>query len=74
VPRSRGTIKKAPEIFRGFKKLPRTDPVEVHPVAFQQFASISRMDASKIKKEASTGDHNCFERTHFNGFEIFAHD
>jgi hypothetical protein len=69
-PRPRSTIKKAPEIFRGFKKPPRTDRVEVHPGTFQQFTSISRMDASKIKKEAPAGDRNSFEWFHFHGFNI----
>jgi hypothetical protein len=60
--------KKAPENFRGLKKFAPDRPLEVHPGAFQQFTSISRMDASKIKKEAPAGGCNRFEWFHFHGF------
>jgi hypothetical protein len=60
--------KKHRKISGALKKPPRTDRVEVHPGAFQQFTSISRMDASKIKKEAPAGDRNCFEWFHYHGF------
>jgi hypothetical protein len=67
-PRLRSTKKKPRKISGALKKPPRTDRVEVHPGAFQQFTSISRMDASKIKKEAPAGDRNCFEWFHYHGF------
>jgi len=60
--------KKPRKISGASKKFAPDRPLEVHPGAFQQFTSISRMDASKIKKEAPAGDRNCFEWFHYHGF------